>query len=282
MQAEKRELIREEVSDSSVSLQNQVSALADRYASRGLMKSVLDSAAEQIHKEEETRAMAPDAYRLSLLSERAVRGCYRGGKDQMSASDLVRYFKETRNMRTKNLDFGKEAEMEEEQAETLAPVPVTETKLSLVDVAKAMPKTLGEKWKQCCPVWFNSQAADTSNETKRFPLSAFAALAAVAMSLMLIVASSVMLTSGESRVSRLSKEITATSAEVAELKSDLDVKHDMQEIRRIAMEEYGMVDQEYLRMQYLSLNTEDSVEAYEEERKESVGLAAILSAMGIK
>ena len=200
----------------------------------------------------------------------------------MSASDLVRYFKETRNMRTKNMDFGKEAEMEEEQAETLAPVPVTETKPSLVDAAKAMPKALGEKWKQCCPVWFNSQAADTSKETKRFPLSAFAALAAVAMSLMLIVASSVMLTSGENRVSRLSKEITATSAEVAELKSDLDVKHDMQEIRRIAMEEYGMVDQEYLRMQYLSLNTEDSVEAYEEERKESVGLAAILSAMGIK
>ena len=54
------------------------------------------------------------------------------------------------------------------------------------------------------------------------------------------------------------------------------------EIRRIAIEEYGMVDEDYLKMHYISLGAEDSVEQYEDEGEKKVGLSALLSALGIK
>jgi hypothetical protein len=43
-----------------------------------------------------------------------------------------------------------------------------------------------------------------------------------------------------------------------------------------------MVAEDYVKMDYISLRSEDSVEAYEEERGESVGLSALLSAIGWK
>ena len=43
---------------------------------------------------EETRALDPDAYRLSLYSDAAINGRYRRGKESMSADGLLRYFYE--------------------------------------------------------------------------------------------------------------------------------------------------------------------------------------------
>ena len=40
-----------------------------------------------------------------------------------------------------------------------------------------------------------------------------------------------------------------------------------------------MVDEDYIRMQYISLKDEDSVEVYEDEREGTVTLSSILSAI---
>ena len=144
-----------------------------------------------------------------------------------------------------------------------------------------MPREVCGRLTSALPTWFDTAEPDTSDNRRSFPLSAFAALLAVAVSLMLIVASSVMLMRAESRVNSLKREVNAQSAELAKLRSDLDVKNDLIEIRRIATEEYGMVSEEYVRTTYLLRDVRDSVEVYEEEREDSVGLAAILSAIGI-
>ena len=130
--------------------------------------------------------------------------------------------------------------------------------------------------------WLDFSRADTSKESRRFPLSAFAALVAVAMSLMLIVASSILVTNGESGVNDLKKEIDMTSIELAKLRSDFEVQNDLLEIRRIAVEEYGMVSKDFLKSEQIELAAEDSVEQFEEEPREKVGFAALLSAIGIK
>ena len=270
-----------------ISLEPQLCALSGRYAARGLHKSVLDCAAEQIQKEAETRELAPDAYRLSLMSDRAVAGCYRRGKEEMSSSDLVRYFSETRARRIRNADFSAHTGMEEyaDEEETVLTEekkPACTTALTLPSRVKALPQSVGERLKLAVPQWFDRSAVDTSREKKRFPLSAFAAVAAVAASLMLIVASSIMLTRAESNISRLKLEVSSVSGEVAELRSDFEVQNDLLEIRRIAMEEYGMVEEDYIKMQYLALSSEDSVEVYDDRREETVGLSAILSAIGLK
>lgn len=281
-----REIIPEAGQGLQVSVEPQLRALTDRYAARGLLKSVRESAAQQITEEEKTRAMAPTAYRLSLLSEHTVHARYRLGKNEMSSSDLVRYFSETRAERIRNVDFSGNVGMDSCEGG----LPKTETErveapsraVVLSEQVRSISKSAGAKLLKAVPTWFDGAKADTSRETRRFPLSAFAALVAVAMSLMLIVASSVMLMRAENSIGLLKDELSAMSNEVAELKSDLDVKYDLLEIRRIAMEEYGMVDEDYIRAQHMNLKTEDTVEVYEDGRDGGIKLSAILSAIGIR
>ncbi len=270
------------------SIEPALCALSSRFEARGLSKSVMDCAAEQIKREEETRKLAPDAYRLSYMSEAAINGHYRKGKDTMSSSDVIRYFSETRNRRIQNLDFA--------EAEVTACAPAAEDEeLCAIEASteerdtavlprqlKTVATAMGSKLIHAMPTWFNGDKADTSKETRRFPLSAFAALLAIAMSLMLIVASAVMLNRANSTLSELRQELDAVSSEVSELTASFEVQNDLREIRRIAVEEYGMVDEEYIKMQYVTLDGEESVEAFEEETKTNVSLDAILSALGIK
>lgn len=269
-----------------LSAEPQLRAISDRYAARGLHKAVLDTAAEQIHKEEETRALAPDAYRLSLLSDVTVNSRYRLGKCEMASADLVRYFCDTRNRRIRNMDFTGNTGIDvctgtnEKQ-----PVSQTSEKKQKNDSesgAKSLSKQIKAQIARSFPTWFNAEKPDTSKEVKRFPLSAFAALVAVAMSLMLIVASSVLLTRAEKNISELKSDVDTLSEEVADLRSDLNVRNNLLEIRRIAIEEYGMVDENYVKMQYIALDNQDTVEVFEEKREETVGLSALLSAIGIK
>ena len=272
---------------SELSLASEMQALSERFAARGVVKSVLNGAGEQIQREEETRAMAPDAYRLSTLSDATIQACYRGGKETMTSNDLLRYFSETHEKRIERTSFSEDTGMDlcpvEEKGEVALvkadkPNPVTCVK----DRVRSLPATVKKQLTVAAPTWFDAGKPDTSNDRKTFPLSALAAMVAVAVSLMLIVASSVLVTRAENNISSLKLRLSQASAEVSELKSDLDVKHDLLEIRRIATEEYGMVSEEFVKMNYLILSSEESVEVYEEDREESVGLAALLSAIGIK
>jgi len=269
-----------------ISAEPHLCALSERYASRGLAKAVRDNAEEQILREEMTRAAAPEAYRLSGLSEAAVAGRYRRGKDSMDAEDLLRYFAETRDKRVEGVDFSQCEAAEARESEDMLPVKAEPSGAAAV---KQLPERLKtalpavcQRIKEGAPTWFDASAADTSANRRRFPLSAFAAIVAIAVSLMLIVASNVMLTRAESKVSQLTLQIDALAGEVAELQADLDVKCDLLTVRDVAVNEYGMVDEEYLKMDYISLQGEDRIEVFEEEREEAVGLSALLSAIGVK
>ena len=257
-------------------------AFSRRYSNRGLVQSVLREAEEQKEHEEATREIAPDAYRMSSLSDAAIGGCYRRGKQSMAVSDLVVYFQETRQRRIRGVDFSKTAEDE------ILPVVSDEQKkkrsgsrlpISVECISKAV---FSKSLKESANEWFDTTEPDTSNVKKRFPLSAFAAIAAVAVSLMLIVASSVLLTRAESRMSQLNEEISTAYAVANDLQAELETRDDLLLIRQIATEEYGMVNEEFVRTQYITLETEDSIETYEEERKEGAGLSALLSAIGIR
>ena len=148
--------------------------------------------------------------------------------------------------------------------------------------AKSEIKALPAKIKEKLPLWFNGARADVSGEKKRFPLSAFASIAAVAASLMLIVTGSIMVTRAEDELSMLKREVDLMAGEVAEMRSDMDVATNLMEVRRVATEEYGMVEEEYLKAEYISVQPEESVEAFEEERADKFGIDALLSAIGIK
>ena len=276
-----------------VSATQKVETITQRFAARGVAKAVAQQTAEQIGKEKETRKIAPGAYRLSSMSDVAISGCYRHGKENMSGDDLDQYFNETRAIRTRGEDFSEipandefvllgEAEkpcyavVKHEEVTTLS-----ERITALPAQIKQLPAITVEYIRTSLPTWFDFSPVDTTKATRRFPLSAFAAIIAIAASLMLIVASSVMIHQGEKRISQLTVEVNELAVEVSNLKSELDVKNDLLVIRDIATEEFGMIEEKYVKMQYLSMGSGDSIEVFEERKQERVGIAAILSAIGL-
>lgn len=280
--------------DESVDVSGGTRELTARFSSRGLVMAVRSDVEAQIKKEEKTKSEAPEAYRLSSMSEGYVRGVICRGKETMSSNDLLFYINETRAKRTQNTDFSlanpsdEEVHKGEGEKEICAVVrgekdlTPRERVAALPKAIKALPTQAAERIRLGAPVWFNFERADTHKNTRRFPVSAFAAILALAMSLMLIVASSVLINQGENQVNALTKQASDAAYEVLDLKSELSVKNDLLQIRDVAVEEFGMVSEEYLQMDYLSLGGEDSIEVFEEEKQDSVGLAALLSAIGIK
>ena len=265
-----------------------VRAMVEQSAARNAVKAIQASADEQIRREAKTRALAPDAYRLSTLTEIALNLQYRRGKEYMSSEDLVRYIRDTRTVHLRAVDLTEATGIDEcsggntKESCTALIKNEERTEPSLIARARKLSTQLGTELKTALPTWFDASEPDTTANSRRFPLSAFAAILAVAMSLLLIVASSVMVRLAESDVSRLKTQISDMTSQANDLKSDYEVGTDLLQIRQIAKEEYGMVDEDYLKMDYVSLLGEDSVEAYEERREESIGLAALLSAIGIK
>ena len=263
------------------------SVFSDCFVKQAVRKAAQNDACRQIAREEETRTIDPQAYRLSSMSQAQMNGCYRLGKETMSSDDVLRYFSENRNQYLENATFEGNTGIDECESD-----PVTKRSLMIVeDASKKLSKikhvgalavAAKGNFLSARHSWLDFSRADTSKESRRFPLSAFAALVAVAMSLMLIVASSILVTNGESGVNDLKKEIDMTSIELAKLRSDFEVQNDLLEIRRIAVEEYGMVSKDFLKSEQIELAAEDSVEQFEEEPREKVGFAALLSAIGIK
>lgn len=268
-----------------VSAEPFLAALSKQYEGRGLARAVQIGAEEQARREAETELLDPDSYRLSDLTDAAIAGQYRRGKETMETADLVRYFHETRRKKTRGVSFDGNTGMD--VCETAVEMTPTRALAGAraqgsFSIARARVRALPSRIKEGMTVWFDSTRADTSGNRRRFPISALASIVAIAMSLGLIVASSILLTRAENTVSCLQKEVDTASAEVAELRSDFETQYDLMEIRRIAMEEYGMVEEEYLKSHYAPIGSEDSVESFEDDRPTSAGLSSILSAIGWK
>ena len=277
-----------------VSTSWEVENIAGQFAQRGVAKATFAQNSEQITKEKETRKIAPTAYRLSSMSDAAINGCYRHGKENMSGAELVQYFNETRAIRTQNEDFSVIPAEDESVLAGEAEKPcravvkheeeegIKEKLVALPAQIKQLPSKTIDFIRTSSPAWFDFSPVDTTQSTRRFPVSAFAAILAVAVSLMLIVASSVMIQHGEKRVSKLTVELSKLTSEVSDLQSEFDVKNDLLVIRDVATSEFGMVEEKYVKMQYLSMGSSDSIEVFEEKKQESVGISAILSAIGLK
>lgn len=268
--------------------------ITDRFANRGLVNSVKRDEETQIAREAQTRADEPEAYRLSECSEEYIDARYRRGKDLMSGEDVLQYFREGHDRRVRNVDFSAEPPSDDlvrcgDAEKPYKPVlraeerPTVRQRLAMLpQLTRELPGRAIEKVKLSYTDWFDGSRADTSKETRGFPLSAFAAILAVAMSLMLVVASSVMIYHGESRLNSLKIEVSALTGEIQEMKSDLSADTDLLAIRDIAVNEYGMVSEDYVRQEYVSGTAEDSIVIYGDEESQSIGLSALLNALGFK
>ena len=135
--------------------------------------------------------------------------------------------------------------------------------------------------KQSAPTWFAVEKPDSSSNRRRFPISAFATILTIAVCMMMVVAGSLMLTNAESQVNQLNVDIDRLQGEITDLRSEMESNENLLRIREIAVEEYGMVGEEYLKMDYISMKREEQIEVFSGEREDHVGLSALLSAIGL-
>lgn len=246
--------------------------------------------AEQENAEALTKTIAPEAYRLSDLPEDVLTRDYRQDGDVMTDADLLRYLEECRAAGRavrgeSNLPGVYEsAELTEEEKQAPAEVEPVEEKapaeMTVRQMIRLLPVAVVNRCKKGIPTWFDSSKPDPSANRRKFPLSAFAALITVAVSMMLIVASSLMITSAESKIGKVNREIKVLNNEIADLRSDLESNENMLRIREVAVNEYGMIGEEFLKKDYLSLNASDKIEVFDDDRSDGIGLSSLLSAMG--
>ena len=107
------------------------------------------------------------------------------------------------------------------------------------------------------------------------------AIAGIAVSLMMIVGGSVLVSDANREAKELENELKTLEIQRNELDLELDIKNDINLLRDKAVNELGMIRKEYVDAQYLDVGGNDSIQAHKDEEEKNVGIGAILSAFGL-
>ena len=134
---------------------------------------------------------------------------------------------------------------------------------------------LAEEW-----IEIDSPERRAEGERKKIPFMTMVAILTVALSLLLIVAGSVI-------ASKASRELSLKEAELEEklqvrdeLVLKLELKNDLRYIDEVARTKLGMIDREYAPVTFIGEKVEDKVEIYDDGNSMPSAIAALLSALG--
>jgi hypothetical protein len=116
---------------------------------------------------------------------------------------------------------------------------------------------------------------------KGFPFSMVACFVIIAVSLMMLVSGTVMVAGAKSDVSELKHEVAQLSDQAQLLQDRMESEINYLEVYRIATEEYGMVDADFVRGTYLGRDAQNYIEVYEKPDDTQTAFATLLAAIGI-
>lgn len=100
----------------------------------------------------------------------------------------------------------------------------------------------------------------------KLPVTLILAIIVITVSLLLIVASAVLLGSAKREQNELEEKISALDMEISELRTDLDRKNADADIEIFAKEELGMIKQEHVNFKYINSDKTDGVEKQQSEK----------------
>lgn len=132
--------------------------------------------------------------------------------------------------------------------------------------------------------WFPIDSPDDRRDgrKKRMPRGILSTLSLIAISLLLIVCSSVMVSRASAKNSSLENKLDRLIATKSDLETDLEVKNNMLDIYKVATEEYGMISGDYAASRYLDVTEDDKIETYGEKEKSESLISQLLRAIGLK
>ena len=263
-----------------------IAELRTRYRGRAVSNNAKNEATMLDKRESEQHAEL-ESYILfdsrSKIADSYRSGEYNGSK-YMTSDDFVRYFKSRRAFY-----MPKVQESEEAKAEAVKNSCVPQRKNG---ASPASPAESGSKeghierllsaGKELILKWFPVERTEgrTEGGRARFPVSALAGIAVFAISMSLIVGGSVMVGDATAEVGRLDSEIASLEAQYNDLEGKLDLKYTADSIEADA-KDLGMVKRQYADNEFVTIENENEINIYDDEKEENVGLAALLSAFGL-
>lgn len=266
-------------------------ALLSRCHEQGLHKSAKEEKRHSSAVEQECRASETDSASVSEVQGRGDRFRHGEfcGKAYMTVDDFAVYYAQRRPSTpiASGVPNAKGAVQAKERKDSDAPVrdmskspksKRTRHALSVrkTDSALALLESMAREWLEP-----NDRVRRDSRRAKPFPLSLVAGFVVIAISLMLLISGSVMVAGVKSDVGELKREVNALSSETALMENQWESELDYLEIYRLATEEYGMIDAQFVQSEYLGAGAENYVEVCETEEKTTTGWATLLAAIGI-
>ncbi len=126
----------------------------------------------------------------------------------------------------------------------------------------------------------DGQVSEGGKKSK-MPKGIIPALVIVTLSLMMCVSATVMVSRATASISSLEDKIDALTFEINDLEGKLEVKNNMLDIKRIAVEEYGMISSEYASSRYVDIRDDEVINKYDEKDGDKSWLFGILEALGL-
>ena len=139
------------------------------------------------------------------------------------------------------------------------PKPNPKTSQNSKDNSQKIKQTVKKAAKEWVPVREVAQERIVEGGKSQIPIGTIITIAVIAISLLLILGSTVLLGSAKSRCNELENSIYELDLKIDELESELDKKNADADIEVFAIEELGMISQEHVRVEYINNNKTDEV-----------------------
>ena len=273
-----------------------IDMLCERFKDRGIKTSVQSDADAQKSKDSARSRLISLYPQMAGVSadDAKYKSMNVGGRYCMSSEDFANYYRDLRDYKMPRFYSRAEKEYEEAQVACKAEnvqesgnPPKKAVWLAITKHAKnkirEIPSHLNkEELTEFSKEWFLFEEERTVNEgeKKRMPPRVIPTILAVALSLMLIVCSSVMVSRASAEVSSLEDKIDKLSFEIRDLEGKLEVKNNMLDIKRIAVEEYGMISAGFASSRYVDVREDEKLESVEEKGEKNSWLKELLRAIG--
>lgn len=270
-----------------------LAALTRRLDARGFTRAAEQHKQQMDSMEKEARTLSPNCYRWDELCADGRGANYRHGNylgwQVMDVDDFAAYFETCRTRRSQTTAQDAVAIPAAEPAAVPARTREesraarAEQGKALVEHKKQQHVKAADRVIAIAKDWLqpDDPALRRKGKMQRIPVSVISVLVVVAVSLMLIVSSSVMVAGAKREVSALDDEVNALAKE-AELATDrFESSVNYLDIYQIATERYGMIPASFADSMYVDQNKQNTIENFEDDGEGTVGLSTLLSAIGI-
>ena len=288
----------------ATSQEKALNELYKRYDKRGMTYDRSPEYTEQKSREISTRTTAPKSYKISASGVdnlKKFKNGVAGKRRYMTDGDFARYYKASREytpeanveldttillqkidsarykkekapMKTDKNDIKKKLKAEADRSNPKRPVKNQVRRENAPAASKPTTKqsTINQVAREAAKTWIpieerNDERIVEGTKTK-LPTKVILAIAVITISLLMIVASAVLVSTALYEQNELKDGIEDLEFQISELETDLNKKNEKIDIEYFAKEELGMINQEHVNAEYINSNKTDGVVKHETDK----------------